>query len=174
MFETIVGYGLGGAVTHHVCRFDQIALGTMTVDKPIVTLSQDKGGALGGGAVDALIGYEVLGKFKVIFDGPGRRMILEKNGTYGDAMETDMSGLVLSGDWAANSMRVMYLVDGSPAAKAGVKLGDVVLKIDGEPITAEDRDKVRPLMRKDGEERTLDLKRGEETLTVKFKLKRIV
>lgn len=174
MVESIVGYGLGGEVKHHVARMGRVALGDAFVDRPWVTLSQDKGGALGGRNFDGIIGAEVLSKYTVIFDGPRKRMILEKNADYAKPMEWDMSGMVLSGDGDDGRLRVMHLVEGAAAEKAGVKLSDVLLSVDGKPVMATDRDKVRVLMRKDGAERTLELKRGEETVTVKMALKRQV
>jgi hypothetical protein len=174
MVETIVGYGLGGAVMHHVARFAKLTLGDAAIENPIVTLSQDKGGALAMTQFEGIIGFEVLSKFTVTFDGPRHRMILEKNASYARPMETDMSGMVLAGDGEGGRLRVMHLVEGMPAAAAGVKLGDVLVRLDGKAVTAEDRDRVRELLRRDGQERTLELKRGEETVTAKVRLKRAV
>ena len=37
-----------------------------------------------------------------------------------------------------NSLRVIAPIDGTPAAKAGIKAGDVIVAIDGKPISGED------------------------------------
>ena len=174
MVETIVGYGLGGEVKHRVCRMQSLTIGAVTIEHPIVTLSQDKAGALSNTTFEGIIGADILTRFTVIFDATRKRMILEKNAAFEAPMEFDMSGLVLAGDGEGNRLRVMYLVPDSPAAKAGIQLSDLVLTVDGKKVTASDRDHVRELMRHDGEQRTLELKRGDETVKATFTLKRMV
>lgn len=68
-------------------------------------------------------------------------------------------GSGLSFDNAAGSVRVDFLMEGCPAAKAGVKQGDLVISIDGTPV----RDSVDAFARANkpsGETLTLVVRRG--------------
>ena len=58
---------------------------------------------------------------------------------------------------ADNTLRVIAPIDGTPAAKAGIKSGDVIVAIDGKPISAEDG--MEPLRGEPGSKLTLTLLR---------------
>jgi hypothetical protein len=171
-FQTTVGFGLGGEVRHSVCRIEGLRLGRAVIDSPIATLSQDRGGALAAGEWDGLIGGEILSGFRVILDGPGRRMILEEREDAPASIEFDMSGLTLAArDGRLVAFRVL---EGSPAAAAGLKEGDAILAVDGRAVGALDRDRVKRLLRRDGAQRTLRIERDGEERTVRLRLRRLV
>ncbi|MET0581914.1 MAG: S41 family peptidase, partial [Pseudoxanthomonas sp.] len=56
-----------------------------------------------------------------------------------------------------NTLRVISPIDDTPAAKAGIKAGDVIVAIDGKPISAEDG--MEPLRGEPGSKLTLTLLR---------------
>lgn len=56
-----------------------------------------------------------------------------------------------------NSLRVIAPIDGTPAAKAGIKAGDVIVAIDGKPISGEDG--MEPLRGAPGTKLTLSVLR---------------
>lgn len=204
MIDASVGFGLGGEVRHRVCRIPQLTLGSMVIDKPVVTLSQDKAGALSIRMFDGIIGGEILSKFTVILDHKRHRMILEPNERYEQPIEFDMSGMSLvgpkrvvrkqadreragrEGDQGAEQprldihspvtglLRVLRVVEGSPAEEAGVQIGDEILSIDGMAMTAADRDRIRPLLREDGKERTIIFQRDGKTIEITLRLRRMV
>ncbi|MBC7771977.1 MAG: aspartyl protease family protein [Pyrinomonadaceae bacterium] len=199
MIEASVGFGLGGEVRHRVCRIPQLRLGEMVIDNPVVTLSQDKAGALAMRLFDGIIGGEVLSRFTVTLDRKRNRMILEPNARYTLPMEYDMAGMSLvgpkraaaksepaKGDDAAEQLRldihspvtgllrVLRVVTGSPAEEAGVQEGDEILSIDGVAVTIADRDRIRPLLREDGKERTIIFQRNGRTVEITIKLRRLV
>jgi len=173
-FKASVGWGLGGEVRHDVCRLDAIELGDLRIDRPVCTLSQDGGGALAARAFDGLVGGDLLGRYKVILDGPHRRMILEPGPRAAKPYEFDMSGLSLTGDAGRGALMVHRVRDHSPAAEAGILEGDTILAIDGTPVSGRDRERVRELLRVDGATRTLRLKRSHDELDVRLTLRRMV
>ncbi len=177
-FEATVGFGLGGEVRHTICRMSALRLGdadaSFTIDAPVVALSQDRGGALASTGYDGIIGAEVLSKFTVIFDGPGRRMILEKNAAFPEPMEFDMSGLTVVADETRRHLVLYRVREGSPAALAGFREGDVLIGVDGNDVQAPDRERVRELFKRDGEQRTLRVRRGEDQIQATITLKRMV
>jgi hypothetical protein len=177
-FQATVGFGLGGEVRHTVCRMDELRLGAgdtaVAIPRPVVALSQDHGGALAATGYDGIIGAEILSKFTVIFDGPGRRMILEKNATFPEPMDFDMSGLTVVADEARRHLVLYRVRDGSPAAEAGLREGDVLISLDGQPVDAPDRERVREALKRDGERRTLRIRRGEDEIEASITLRRMV
>ncbi len=73
-------------------------------------------------------------------------------------------------DEAAENARIGEVFDGSGAAKAGLKVGDVILKFDGQEL-ARYRD-LPPLIlkRKPGDEVEIEIQRGDELLKLKARL----
>lgn len=172
--ERTVGFGLGGEVRHEVARLGSIRVGSFELRQPVVTLSQDRGGALASQDYDGLIGGEILSRFKVIFDGPHNRMILEPGGDVDRPFEFDMSGMALAGDAEGGRLRVLHVEPGTPAAAAGLRPGDILMAVDGEKVWSEDRDRVREMMKGDGEVRRLRVLRGDEVREAEVRLERMV
>lgn len=65
---------------------------------------------------------------------------------------------------------VTYVISDSPAGKAGVKEGDLILKVNGSDVTDSNALVTRVVQLKPGEEVTLTVKRADETLEIKAKL----
>lgn len=173
--EATTGYGLGGEVRQTLCRMDAIELGELRFELPLIGLSADRAGAFAMERFDVLIGGGFLHKFRVIFDGPRRRLILEPNDAYPEPLEFDMSGLTLTVARPPHSgLRVLRIIDGSPAADAGIRAGDLLVEIDGRPVAAADREVVRRLLRRHGESRRLRLLRDGTPLEVSITLRRMV
>jgi hypothetical protein len=75
------------------------------------------------------IGTRVLRQFKVTFDLPHSVMYLERNSNWGKPEVFNRAGIVI--DSIQMDLKVMNVLPGSPAAVAGVEIGDVLLQIDG-------------------------------------------
>lgn len=69
-------------------------------------------------------------------------------------------------------MRVQSVVPGTPAARAGVRRGDLILSIDGEPVGSDRTLADWIAERRMGERLRLELARGEQTMTVSIMLDR--
>lgn len=169
-----VGFGLGGEVRHAVCRLESLRIGGVEVPRPVVTLSQDRAGALAASRFDGIIGAEILSRFTVILDGTRGRMILEPGAWPGGPPEFDMSGMALAADGPGGRLRVMRVEQGTPAQEAGVREGDVLLAVDGAEVWATDREAVRERLKGDGRERRLELLRDGERLEARVALRRLV
>lgn len=128
-FETVTGWGVGGAVRSSPVRFREIKLGDVAVGQVVGDLYTGAHGAFADPRADANLGGGVLRRFTVTFDYGNRVMYLEPNARLAEHEVYDRSGLFLirKGD----ALEVAAVADGSPALKAGVRAKDLIREIDG-------------------------------------------
>ncbi|MCX7702786.1 MAG: PDZ domain-containing protein [Planctomycetota bacterium] len=71
---------------------------------------------------------------------------------------------------AAGGLQIMQVVAGSPAEKAGLKAGDLVTSIDGQPVASQEQLVELLMMHKPGDVLELEVIRGAEKLRLKIEL----
>lgn len=167
--------GLGGETRLLVSRATSLALGNVVIRAPVVYVSQDIGGALASSDFDGVIGGEILRRFKVIFDYAKRRLILEPNAHYTEPFEYDMSGIRLhAGGGDFRTFTVCQVIDKSPASEAGLSEGDVFAAIDGIPASQFSLDEIYLMLKQQGREYRLSIRRGRRSFSVKLKMRRLL
>jgi C-terminal processing protease CtpA/Prc len=62
----------------------------------------------------------------------------------------------------------------SPAAEAGLREEDKLTGINGLPVTKFSLEQIRQMLKQEGKEYVLTLKRGPQTLRVKLKMRRLI
>ncbi len=166
--DVFAGIGVGGKVKGTVTRVKSIQIGKFKIPTPLTTLASSQAGAFASEKIDGNIGGGILKRFTVIFDYPNKRMILEPNSDFGYQDNLDMAGLWLTRE--DGTTEVDFVIDDSPAAKAGIKEGDVVVKINGQAtkdlllreirgiLMAGEGKKVGLTISSQGEERSIELK----------------
>lgn len=129
--DAVTGWGLGGPTRGTVARAERIRLGTVTVPNVVVDMSLQRLGALTHTAPAGSIGSGLLQRFIVTFDYPRQRIYLlaQPGGVTRDAY--DRSGLWIN--QGPRGFRIDAVAAGSPAARAGLREGDVVVAVDGRP-----------------------------------------
>jgi PDZ domain-containing protein/aspartyl protease len=143
--------GLGGEVSQILSRAATIQLGGLTIHRPTVSLSQDTAGALASPGFDGVLGGELLRRFKVIFDPARRRLILEPNARFNEPYEHNMSGMGLRAEGEDfRVVKIYRVIEGSPAAEAGLREGDVITAIDGQSVPS--LDELYPMFKQEGRE----------------------
>jgi hypothetical protein len=175
--ETVVGGGAGPIreARQRVSRIQSLELGRLRIDNLVVGFSQDKTGLLASRDFEGIIGGEFLQRFRVILDYSRRRMILEPNTHFADPYEFDMTGMFLVAEGKSfKTFKVLHTIENSPATEAGIRKGDMILSINGKPAARFTLDEVRGLFRRLGQAYTLTLKRGEATLRVEIKPRRLI
>lgn len=169
------GLGVGGATRARIGRLEKIQLGRFAMEKPLARFSQDEKGELASADFSGLLGGEVLRRFRVIFDYAHRRMILEANAHLTEPDEFEMSGATFSSEAPDfNIFKVREVMEGSPAAEAGLNVGDIVTAIDSKSITKLNSEQLRRMFRQNKQTYLLDIKRGEKTLRTKITLRRLI
>lgn len=166
--DVLGGVGVGGKVMGKATRIKSIQIGGQKIAAPLTNLSSARAGAFSSESTDGNIGGGILKRFTVIFDYGNSRMILEPNGNFGYQDNLDMAGLWLTKENGITS--VDFVIADSPAAKAGIKEGDVVVKINGKStgdlplrdmrnmLMAGEGKNVNLTISSEGKERSVDLK----------------
>lgn len=167
-----VGAGIGGETRFELARLPRLVLDTLTHRDAVVGLSA--GSALDIRGFDGILGTEFLRRFRVYLDYAEGRLILEPGADRDDPERFDMSGLVLVAPRGADgrrTIRVHRVARGTPAAWAGVRVGDQILSVDGRSPPRLDLHEARRLLRGEpGTVRTLRVEREGRILTYVFAL----
>ncbi|HXU51486.1 MAG TPA: PDZ domain-containing protein [Casimicrobiaceae bacterium] len=142
--EVVAGAGVQGAAHAKLARADSLKLGDVDVAKPVTLLAEQGSGILADPSIAGDVGYGVLSRFAVVLDYADEAAWLEPNPAAG-ADAFDRSGAFV--ERAANGIAVVDVVAGSPAAKAGLKAGDVIAAIDGAPAARVTLDALRMRLR---------------------------
>jgi hypothetical protein len=155
--------GVDGLRTATAARLDgTLALGPVVFVEPIVA----------DDAKLARLGGEVMRRFVWRFD-PGRRLVelqsslaepiavepLLGAGFIGDFTPVELDGL-------ERGIEVLALIPNSPAARDGVEPGDIVVRVDGEPIPGACQRRASRPEREAGQAFVLEVVRGGEILEI--------
>ena len=141
-----IGWGVGGGVEGRLARGGRLTLGAIAIDGPVLRLpSGDGGGVMAMRDVAGDVGGEILSRFDVTFDYARQRVLLVPNDAHGTPFAADRSGLWINrrgGDVVVQAV----MADG-PASAAGLRVGDVLCEIDGEPTASVPLDTLRRRLR---------------------------
>jgi predicted aspartyl protease len=165
--------GLGGAAESITARAEHVQLGRFVISKTLVSFSQAAKGSDALANYAGALGGEIFRRFTVILDYSRGRIIFEPNAHLSESVEEDMSGIELAADGEEFKILVINEVAAnSPAAEAGLKEEDELVTIDSRPVSEFGLDVIRRMFRQEAKEYLLGIKRGEQTLQVKIKLRR--
>jgi hypothetical protein len=154
-----------------LARVKSIAIGPYVFEEPIAEFPP----AAGPDNSSASIGNGLLSRFRIFLDQPHQQVIFETGETYKNNFEADMSGVVLVAKGAnLKTFEVAAVTPHSPGSEAGLQKGDVIAGIDGQPAADLDLSGVRDLFRVFGHEYHLTVVRGEHTVEMKLRTKRLV
>lgn len=174
--KTLRAIGMGGAGGRSVGRVGRVSalqIGPFTINEPITTFSQDKGGAFADSSLGGNIGAQIASRFRTILDYGRRRIILEPSATYGEPFDRASSGLAVRAEGADyRTFRVREVLEDSPATEAGVREGDVITSIDGVPAEKFTLSLLLETLQKPSAQQ-LNIRRGEETIKVVLRPRRL-
>lgn len=176
---TSLGRGLSGEVTGHIARVNYFSVSDFCF-KEVVTsfpddinyntysLETERNGTLGG---------DILSRFNVYLDYQNEVMYLRKGHRYSKDFDFDMSGLTIKTSYWHPYFEVAHVREGSAGALAGIKVGDMLIKVNGMKTSMVQLSTVIKLFRsKEGKKIRLQLvpqgKMLEDKRKIKFYLKR--
>ncbi|MDD4050562.1 MAG: aspartyl protease family protein [candidate division Zixibacteria bacterium] len=126
-----LGFGAGGSSPRRTCRFKTIEFAGFVKEKPLVTITMEKGsGAFGDAFLTGNIGNTLLRHFVLYLDYKHGKVIVEKGKDFDRVFPEDHSGLT-AGATTDNKIEVVYASPGTPAEKAGFKAGDIITSFNG-------------------------------------------
>ncbi len=131
VFETVI-QGVGGEESITGFRVREITLGDYTV--PGGLCSSFNGGDIFS-QYDGILGNAVLCRFVVYLDYSSGRIILEPSSLFEEGLPESLTGMGL--EIEDSNLLVSKVIQGSPAEEAGILEGDILLEVDGNPITAD-------------------------------------
>lgn len=172
---TVQARGVGGVTEIRLARLARLELAGFSLERPVAALQQAGAGRISAEGTLGNIGGGVLSRFKVIFDYPHRRMILEPGPDIALPFEADMSGLGLASiPPDLQRVSVVRVLDGSPAFDAGIRAGDEIQTVNGRPVGDIGLSALRETLRLDGQDVRFTMLRGSEPITLEFKTRRMI
>jgi len=173
--KALTGWGVGGPSYGYVFRGKDLRLGDVTVKSPLTEFNLDKGGV---GATEAFpnnIGGGLLKRFVVTFDYDHQLMYLKPIADKVDDLDTfDRSGMWLN--VADKGFGIVNVGEGTPAAKAGIAAGDIVVAVDGKAASSMHLYDLRRRLRNDppGTQVALTVERNGKPRTVTLVLRDLI
>ncbi len=167
----VPGVAVGGETTGILYRIDAFRIGPYSTASPVIGATLESAG-FENRADAGTIGGAVLRQFTLTLDYPRSRILLEPNGAYGQPTGEDLSGLwpVSHGEDFSVAM-ARFVIPDSPAARAGVLVDDLILAVDGVPVSELRLSGVFDLLRSGaGSTRVLRIDRDGEILEIPVRL----
>lgn len=175
--KSIIGRGLGGVIKGRIGRIEKLVLGKYHVDNIVANFpdpdsysddffnDQDipRNGAIGG---------EILSRFSVIFNYPKEEVYIKKNASYKNDFNYDMGGITVKAKGARlSTYEITSLREGSPGDAAGLKVGDIIVAINGSMVYGIDLNHVNGFFNsKEGKRVSVEVERDGKRLKVDFRL----
>ena len=166
--------GVGGSAEQRIGRVGELRLGRLIIKDPITGFSQSEQGDFASTNFDGVIGNEVLRRFDVVVDYSRRRLILRPNKNFDAPYDYDRSGAILIAQPPDFELfKVHRVLQDSPAAEAGLRVGDSIVAIDGQPSSRYELAELRQMFREENREYALRVSRAGQVLDIKIKLRKL-
>jgi hypothetical protein len=171
---TTIGRGVSGEVTGRVGRIRSLEIGGLALAGVVATFPDETHHSPRGmDSRDGNLGNGALGRFNVTFNLAGKQMVLEPSRRFAEPFEWDMSGIQAE-PTGKGTVLVRRVLEGSPAATAGIRVDDRIVRIAGEEVTERSYFSLRDRLKKAGETVSLELRRGGKTVKASVTLRRLV
>ena len=160
------GFGIGGEFSEKLLRIGHLDIGGIQIPAPLISISEADHGATASSSYDGTIGGAILRRFTVTLDYSRAQMILEPNTLLDAPFDANVSGLILSASGPdLKTISIHHVIADTPAARAGIREGDVLLTLSGENAGHLGLEAVRTLLCQPGVYH-LGLQRGSTNLDV--------
>lgn len=166
------GTSTGGTTQSRDGRADRIEVGPYSIKSPPITFAQDVEGLMAAKDYAGLIGAEFLERFTVVFDSPGKRILLTPNRDYETAAMYDQSGLRIRAEGPGfHTFVVRRTLLQSPGAASGIEPGDIIESVDNRSAEALTLTELRRMLCQPNAHYTIGIKRGNGDRRVTLQLR---
>jgi membrane-associated protease RseP (regulator of RpoE activity) len=132
--DVTLGNSLYGPIKGDIARVDQFRLGGLALNGVVTRFLDGSSGMVAVGA-DANVGTAVLRRFVVTFDYSRNRMLLKPTAALEDPFPFTMTGIGVEPRVADDgSIGIVQIYANSPAARAGLTVGDRILSVNSTPV----------------------------------------
>jgi PDZ domain/Aspartyl protease len=128
--EVVGGYGLGGPSRGLLIRPGELRLGRFTVQAPVALISSSWRSNEAMSKIAGNIGGGLLKRFTLILDYAHRMIYFWPNQHFENPDAFDRSGLWVMRADGNSAFEIADVVPDSPSSKAGLKVGERILKVD--------------------------------------------
>lgn len=175
-----LGRGLSGVINGNLGRVEKVKIGTVELSNILACFPDSMAYGVKFARREnrqGNIGCELLRRFRVTFNYPEKYMVLKPiRRQLREAFEHNMSGMeIIAKGQDFHQFIIERVLDGSPAALAGMEDGDELVSINNQlcrSMTISDIYKI--LQRGDGREIVLAAKRNGQMFITSFALRRII
>lgn len=166
--------GADGLFDTIVTRIDRFDIAGAQIKRPAAEFPAAGKAGLPWKDVDGSVGYEILRQFVITFDHSRRELWFERSSAFGERTAVGRAGFqAVKGD--AAGFRVFNVIPNTPAEAAGMKIGDVIVEVDGEPSKSINQTEFGALMRRpDGTQMHLTIVRNDIVHPVVLTLKELL
>ena len=173
-----LGMGLGGYVLGYIGRISSLQLAE-TEMRSIITSFQDLSVVLAQDSItnrNGLLGNQLLARFEVILDYVNGTMYLKPMKNAEKRFKMDRSGLIIFAQGPElDQFVVQGMIEGSPAAEAGLEVGDVIIRLQGLTGKSYSLDRLtKVLQKRAGKKIKIVVRRDDEKLRFKFRLRDLI
>lgn len=149
--QRLIGTGVGGSTHGLVTALDELRLGNLRVPNPYVAIPADGRGFFGVTWVDGTLGAPVLSRTRLMLDYAHQEIIIEPVTAMDAPFDIDQSGLSLRAHGSnLDTVVIDEVAAGSPAARAGIAVGDILRSVNGRPISGPSMDWLADLFTQTG------------------------
>lgn len=164
------GEGLGGKIDMRITTIKEIKLGPYRFRNVPTYVFDDTYNVTSYPYLGGLIGSDLLRRFNIILNYEKRDIHLLPNTHYNDAFDYSYSGIELY--YVGGEIIIGDVAKNSPAEKAGLKEGDVVVAINKN--FEQDLQKMKAVLQTPGERASIIVRRNKELKQFNFKVKSIL
>ena len=130
--SSTLGGAVGGVNIDKLARIGRVIVAGVTFRDVPATLNGRQTEAARSEAVDGNIGLPLLSRSRLIVDFPHDRLLFVPPADTRTPFEIDRTGLSMQP--IAAGWQVLYVAPATPAARAGVREGDIIARVDGRPM----------------------------------------